>query len=65
MSAGASPQTPLESLQRSPRSPSCFQGGRITAGGEWRRWKYWEEGRWESKRKGVGKEGKREKLGRE
>ena len=32
---------PTESLQRSPRLPSCFQGGRFAAGREWRG----EEGR--------------------
>jgi len=41
MLAGALPQTPLGSLQRSPRLPGWFQGGRFTAGGEWRG----EEGR--------------------
>ena len=33
MSAGASPQTPLRNLQRSPRLPSWFQGDRFAAAG--------------------------------
>ena len=36
MSAGALPQTPLGELTALPRPPSWFQGGRLTAGGEWR-----------------------------
>jgi len=36
MSAGASSQIPLGSIQRSPRPPSWFQGGRFAARGELR-----------------------------
>jgi len=36
MSAGASPESPLEEHTALPQTPSCFQGGRFAAGGDWR-----------------------------
>jgi len=45
----------MRSLQRSPRSPSWFQGGRFAAVGEWR------EG--EGRTRGREREGKRGVLG--
>jgi len=57
MSAVASSQTPLGSLQRSPRHPSWFQGGRFAVGGEWR------GGLGEGKGDELGREGKRGSWG--
>ena len=50
-------QTPLGSLQRSPRPPNWFQGGRFAAGGEWR------EGLGKGEGEGKGEWGREEKMG--
>ena len=69
MSAGASivrrPHSGM-SLQRSPRLPGWFQGGRFAAGGEWTVGEGRTRGRGKRGREGkgrMGKGGRREKLG--
>ena len=62
MSAGASPQTPLGSLQRSPRSPSWFQVATSRQEGNGGKDKD-RGGEGKIREKGMGKEGKREKFG--
>jgi len=63
MSAGVCPRLHLGSLQRSPRYPSWFQGGRFAAGAEWRGEEERTRGGREEGKGGMGKGGEKRKLG--
>jgi len=61
ISAGVPPQTPLGSLQRSPRSPSWISGALLLRGGRGRE----DEERGGKGREGTGRGGKKRGKGRE